>query len=112
MKIHPKNLNDYDLRGRLEREGWQKKLEAIEAITLEDLDLYRNDLELKIEYGRISFAICLPDERCAPNGFSLTVEDLNRLDAKELTSLVTSRLREHFGKENLPDYLVADRASE
>ena len=106
MKVQRKGLNDYEVHMHLDLEGWEEKLEALRAIALEDLDLYRTDLKLKIEYGRISFAICLPDERSAPNGFSLTAEDLNKLEARDLVNLVEDRLKEYFGNKSLQERLA------
>ena len=106
MKVQRKGLSDYDVRMNLDLEGWEEKLEALRGIALEDLDLYRTDLKLKIEYGRISFSICLPDDRCAPNGFSVTAEDLNKLEAEDLVNLVEDRVKEHFGNKSLQERLA------
>lgn len=101
MKTRLENMNDFDLRMNLDDADWEQKLEALKAINLEDLPLAKQeDLELKIEYGRISFAICIPDGRSAPNGFSLSITDLNRLEIKELVNLVKERIVMDFGKED------------
>ena len=106
MKTRLKNMSDYNIRMNLDDDDWEQKLEALKAINLEDLPISgkdQQDLELKIEYGRISFAICISDGRAAPNGFSLSIEDLNRLDTKELVNLVKERIVKDFGEVANPD---------